>query len=74
MQCKLRHVSPYYPAVGVGGAGGFEEYDEGEFLTFLQESFPGYSLDSLRELLEANIGDASLTVEMLLEMLSLIHI
>ena len=59
---------PYYPAVGVGGAGGFEEYDEGEFLTFLQESFPGYSLDSLRELLEANIGDASLTVEMLLEM------
>ena len=56
---------PYYPA----GAGvGLSEYDEGEFLKFLQESFPGYSLDSLQELLEANGGDANITVEMLLEM------
>ena len=55
---------PYYPA---GAGGGLSEYDEGEFLKFLQESFPGYSLDGLQELLEANGEDANITVEMLLE-------
>lgn len=41
------------------------DLDEHEFLTFLQESFPGYSLESLEELLAAHNNDISLTVEML---------
>ena len=41
------------------------DMDEHEFLNFLQESFPGYSLESLEELLAVNNNDISLTVQML---------
>ena len=53
-----------------GGIGPEEmgDLDEHEFLTFLQESFPGYSLESLEELLAANNHDISLTVEMLTDL------
>jgi hypothetical protein len=57
-------------AGGLGyGAGGDDlDLDEHEFLSFLQESFPGFNLESLEELLAANNGDISLTVEMLTDM------
>ena len=42
--------------------------DEHEFLQFLMESYRGYSLESLTELLEANNGDIALTVEILSEL------
>jgi hypothetical protein len=56
-----------------GAAGGYDpdemgDLDEHEFLTFLQESFPGYSLESLEELLAANNHDISLTMEMLTDL------
>ena len=45
-----------------------ENMDEHEFLQFLMESYRGYSLESLTELLEANNGDIALTVEILAEL------
>lgn len=53
-----------------GGIGPEEmgDLDEHQFLTFLQESFPGYSLESLEDLLAANNHDISLTVEMLTDL------
>ena len=53
---------------GYGGASADEHMDEHEFLQFLMESYRGYSLESLTELLEANNGDIALTVEVLAEL------
>ena len=53
---------------GYGGASDNEHMDEHEFLQFLMESYRGYSLESLTELLEANNGDIALTVEILSEL------
>ena len=53
---------------GAHGRGEMNELDEREFLMLLQESFQGYSLESLEELLVANGGDISLTVEILTEL------
>ena len=44
------------------------EMDERQFLSLLMESFPGYSLESLEELLAANNHYMEMTVEMLTEM------
>ena len=51
---------------GSGGDGGV--LDEREFLSFLRESFAGYSLESLEELLAANNGDIALTVDILTDL------
>lgn len=51
-----------------GGYGMDDGMDESEFLTFLMESYRGYSLESLTELLQANNGDIALTVEILAEL------
>ena len=53
---------------GYGDASVDDHMDEHEFLQFLMESYRGYSLESLTELLEANNGDIALTVEILAEL------
>ena len=57
------HADAYHESYGMD-----EHMNESEFLQFLMESYQGYSLESLTELLEANNGDIALTVEILAEL------